>query len=75
MHGRIVLLVLYNYNPIMVARAFSILQCSYVVDIDVHVPWAPDIEVRLPLTVKPPADEVVSQIHTSTTMSVMLSLL
>lgn len=41
-----------------------IIQCSYVVDIDVHVPWAPDIEVRLPLTVKPPVDEVVSHILT-----------
>jgi hypothetical protein len=38
-------------------------QCSYVVDIDVHVPWAPDIEVRLPLIVKPSIDEVVSLLY------------
>jgi len=28
-------------------------QCSYVVDIDVHIPWAPDIEVRQPLIITP----------------------
>lgn len=37
-------------------------QCSYVIDIDVHVPWAPDIEVRLPLIVKPSPDKQVGNI-------------
>ena len=36
------------------------LQSSYVVDIDVHVPWAPDIEVRQPLVIKPPSNTAVS---------------
>lgn len=31
-----------------------------MIDIDVHVPWAPDIEVRLPLLIKPIPDEQVS---------------
>lgn len=33
-----------------------------MVDIDVHVPWAPDIEVRLPLMIKPVEDKDVSRI-------------
>ena len=37
-----------------------VFQCSYVIDMDVHVPWAPDIEVRLPLLIKPNLDEQVS---------------
>ena len=36
------------------------LQCSYVVDVDVHVPWAPDIEVRQPLIVKAGSNNTVS---------------
>lgn len=40
-----------------------IMQCSYVVDVAVHVPWAPDIEVRQPLLIKPPPNIVVSQLE------------
>lgn len=36
------------------------MQCNYVIDVDVHVPWAPDIEVRQPLLIKAPANVVVS---------------
>lgn len=36
-------------------------QCSYVIDVDVHVPWAPDIEVRQPLQIKPLPNVVVSK--------------
>lgn len=40
---------------------YSIMQCSYVIDVAVHVPWAPDIEVRQPLLIKPPPNIIVSQ--------------
>lgn len=36
----------------------TIVKSSYVVDVDVHVPWAPDIEVRQPLIIKPPSNSV-----------------
>jgi hypothetical protein len=39
-----------------------IMQCSYVIDVAVHVPWAPDIEVRQPLLIKPPPNVIVSQL-------------
>lgn len=29
------------------------LQCHYVVDLDMYVPWAPAIEMHLPLLIKP----------------------
>ena len=41
--------------------ASPIMQCSYVIDVAVHVPWAPDIEVRQPLLIKPPPNVIVSQ--------------
>lgn len=37
------------------------IQCSYVIDVDVHLPWAPDIEVRQPLLIKPSPNLIVSQ--------------
>ena len=35
-------------------------QCSYIVDVEVHIPWAPDVEVRQTLTIRPPANTAVS---------------
>lgn len=52
---------------------FLSFQCSYVIDIDVHVPWAPDIEVRLPLVVKPSVDEVVSEVISLLLIAVLIN--
>ncbi|KAL5474002.1 hypothetical protein EMCRGX_G028572 [Ephydatia muelleri] len=38
----------------------SIVKCSYIVDVDVHIPWAPDIEVRHMLTIRPPTNTMWS---------------
>lgn len=35
------------------------MQCRYVIDTEVHIPWAPDIEVRQPLVIKPTDDKEV----------------
>ena len=48
--------------PLYSGTVYSIMQCSYVIDVAVHVPWAPDIEVRQPLLIKPPPNIVVSQL-------------
>jgi hypothetical protein len=30
----------------------SLVKCNYVIDVNVHVPWGPDIELRQPLLIK-----------------------
>lgn len=30
----------------------SIVKCNYVIDVNVHIPWGPDVEVRQPLVIK-----------------------
>ena len=44
---------------------FSVLQCRYFVDADVHVPWSPDVEVQQTVLINPPKNIVVSD-HVTT---------
>ena len=60
MCGYCILVCLY-VTMIVDVLSISIMQCSYVIDVAVHVPWAPDIEVRQPLLIKPPPNVIVSQ--------------
>ena len=39
----------------------SVLQCRYFVDVDVHVPWSPDVEVQQAVLINPPKKIVVMQ--------------
>ena len=39
------------------------LQCNYVIDVNVHIPWAPEVEVRQPLLIKAADNETVSIDH------------
>ena len=38
-------------------------QCNYVIDVNVHIPWAPEVEVRQPLLIKAADNETVSIDH------------
>ena len=58
--GYCILVCLY-VTMIVDVLSISVMQCSYVIDVAVHVPWAPDIEVRQPLLIKPPPNVIVSQ--------------
>lgn len=39
----------------------SIVKCSYFIDLEIHCPWAPDIEVNQPLNIKPPLNIIWKQ--------------
>lgn len=34
-------------------------QCNYVIDVNVHIPWGPDVEVRQPLLIRAADNEAV----------------
>lgn len=61
-----------GHYTILSLSPHTYLQCSYVIDVDVHVPWAPDIEVRQPLMIKPLSNTTVSNSHIPSDLGIRL---